>query len=117
MLVVLRHLRRPLTSAILAAAAVCLFLLFYGSASPLKISKAGNSWAPRSWQYWDVGDFGVRSYMFAGSALDGQPVVRRNRPIRLLDCNIKTLSAGGILMSVIDSDDRGCSSVSVNAAG
>ncbi len=76
MLVVLRHLRRPLTSATLAAAAVCLFLLFYGSASPLKISKLGTSWAPQSRPVWELGDFGVQSYVFAGSALDGQPVVR-----------------------------------------
>ena len=78
MLVVLRHLRRPLTSAILAAAAVCLFLLFCGSASPLNISdRLGSKWAPQSRQVWDLGDFGVQSYMFAGSALQGgQPVVR-----------------------------------------
>ena len=77
MLAVLRHLRRPLPAAAalaVIAAVLCISWLISGLVAPLDSLRSAG-WPPHSRTYWELGDFGVRSYTFAGSALNGDPTV------------------------------------------
>jgi hypothetical protein len=71
-MLVLRHLRRPATFSLITASVVLLLCLSSGFAAR-RWSLPDRPPLPRN--YWEVSDFGVHRYGFAGTGLSGEPVV------------------------------------------